>query len=121
MRDTAIWRVPEGVAARWVNMGEGNAGIGSWIKKFVQMRPGLAVNVENIVSPEPNIMRIFEPEIWKDYTKMPASELSRFLALAERGKPLPAVPAPPGKSRGQQQLDELEVSLRYTRDLLRSM
>ena len=91
VRDTAVWRVPEGVAARWVNLGDGNVGIDRWVKQFMQMRPGVAVTVENIVSPEPHIMRVFEPEIWRDYPKMSAAELSRFLALAERGRPVAAV------------------------------
>jgi hypothetical protein len=44
--------------------------------------------------------------------------LARFLALAERGKPVPALSAPPGKSRSQQQLDDLEICVRYTKKLL---
>ena len=50
---------------------------------------------------------------------MPASELSRFLALAEQGKPVPAAPPKPGVSRGEQQCADLEVCVRYTRDLLK--
>jgi 3-oxoisoapionate decarboxylase len=121
VRDTAIWRVPEGVAVRWVNMGEGNVDIDGWVKKFVQTHPGQAITFENIVSPEPRIIRVFDRETFKDYPKMPASDLSRYLALAERGKAVPAVPPTPGKSRGQQQCDDLEVCVRYTRKLLESM
>ena len=120
LRDTAVWRVPEGVAARWVNMGDGNVDMAGWVRKFVRMRPGIPLTFENIVSAEPRVMRVFEPEIWKDYRKMAASEFSRFLAYAERGKPLPAVPPAPGKTRGQQQCDDLEVCVRYTRALLES-
>lgn len=118
VRDTAIWRVPEGVAVRWVNMGEGNVDTGGWVRKYVAMHPGQAVIFENIVSGQPRIIRVFEQATFKDYPKMPASELARFLALAETGKPVPAQPATPGKSRGQQQLEDLEVCVRYTRKLL---
>lgn len=121
VRDTAVWRVPEGVAVRWVNMGEGNVDIDGWVKKLVRMRPGLPVLFENLVSAQPRIIRVFDPETFKDYPKMPASDLSRFLALAERGKPVPPVPPSPGKSRGQQQCEDLEVCVRYTRKLLESM
>jgi sugar phosphate isomerase/epimerase len=121
IRDSAIWRVPEGVAVRWVNMGEGNVDIDGWVKKLVQMRPGLPVIIENIVTPEPRIIRVFDPETFKDYPKMPASDLSRYLALAERGKPVPALPPSPGKSRGQQQCEDLEVCVRYMRKLLESL
>lgn len=121
LRDTAVWRVPEGVAVRWVNMGDGNVGIDEWIKTLLRMHPGLAITIENIVSPAPRVMRVFDPATFKDFPKMPASELSRFLALAERGKPVAAVPPAPGKSRSQQQLEDLEVCVRYTKKLLESI
>ncbi|MCC7175840.1 MAG: sugar phosphate isomerase/epimerase [Bryobacterales bacterium] len=119
LRDTAVWRVPEGVAVRWVNMGEGNVDIDNWVKKLLQMRPGLPVVFENLVSGQPRIIRVFDPATFQDFPKMPASELSRFLALAEKGKPVPAVPLPAGKTRGEQQCDDLEVCVRYTRELLK--
>jgi hypothetical protein len=49
---------------------------------------------------------------------MPAWEFSRFQALADRGTPKPAVPRAPGKTAGQQRIEDLEVCVRYTRDLL---
>jgi hypothetical protein len=52
---------------------------------------------------------------------MPAWEFSRFLAIAERGTPKPATPRPAGKSAGQQRIDDLEVCVRYTRDLLQRL
>ena len=119
LRDSAVWRVPEGVAVRWVNMGEGNVDIDGWLAKFVKMKPGMPVTLENLVSGAPRILKIFEKETFAEFPKMPASELSRFLALAERGKPLPA-PAPrAGADRGPQQCADLEVSVRYTRELLK--
>jgi hypothetical protein len=52
---------------------------------------------------------------------MPAWEFSRFLAVAEKGTPKPAVPRPPGKTAGQQRIEDLEACVRYTRDLLRRL
>lgn len=118
VRDTAVWRVPEGVAVRWVNMGEGNVDIDGWINKFLAVQPAVPVTFENIVSGQPRLIRVFDAATFKDYPKMPAGDLARFLALAERGKPVPAQPAAPGKSRSQQQLDDLEFCVRYTRKLL---
>ncbi len=120
IRDTAVWRVPEGVAARWVNMGEGNVDIDGWVRKFIKMRPGLPLVFENLVSAQPRVIRIFDPVTWKDFQRMPAWELSRFLALAEKGKPVHAVPLPANKTRGQQQCEDIEVCIRYLRALLRS-
>ena len=34
VRDSAVWKVPEGIAVRWVNMGEGNVDIDGWIRKY---------------------------------------------------------------------------------------
>jgi hypothetical protein len=102
-------------------MGEGNVDIDGWVKKLVKMRPGLPVIIENLVSAQPRILRVFDPETFKDFSKMPASDLSRYLALAEKGKPVPAVPPAAGKSRGQQQCEDLEVCVRYTRKLLESI
>ena len=121
LRDSALWRVPEGVAVRWVNMGDGNVDIDGWIRKFIAMRPGVPLIFENLVSRQPRIFGVFDPKFWDSYRKMPAWEFSRFLALAERGKPTPAIPATPGKDPGRQQCDDLEVCVRHTRELLRAI
>ena len=55
VRDSAVWKVPEGIAVRWVNMGEGNVDIDGWIKKFVAAKPGLPIIFENLVSGNPRI------------------------------------------------------------------
>jgi sugar phosphate isomerase/epimerase len=118
VRDSAVWKVPEGIAVRWVNMGEGNVDIDGWIRKFVQAKPGMPIIFENLVSGNPRVHRIYDPTFWNNWSKMPASELSRFLAVAERGTPKPATPRPPGKTAGQQRIEDLEVCIRYTRALL---
>ena len=121
VRDSAVWKVPEGIAVRWVNMGEGNVDIDGWIRKFIQARPGLPIIFENLVSGAPRIHRVYDPKFWDNWRQMPASEFSRFLAVAERGTPTPAVPRAAGKTAGQQKIEDLETCVRYTRDLLRKM
>jgi len=121
VRDSAVWKVPEGIAVRWVNMGEGNVDIDGWIKKFIQAKPGMPIIFENLVSGAPRVHKIYDPAFWANWPKMPASEFSRFLAVAERGKPTPAVPRPPGKTAGQQHIEDLEGCVRYTRDLLQRL
>jgi 3-oxoisoapionate decarboxylase len=120
IRDTAVWRVPEGVAVQWVNMGQGNVGIDDWVRKLVRMHPTLPVTIENIVSPQPRIIRVFDQATFKAYPKMPAADLGRYMALAENGKPVPAPPAVEPKARGQRQLEDMEVCVRYLRKLLDS-
>lgn len=121
VRDSAVWKVPEGIAVRWVNMGEGNVDIDGWVRKFIQARPGLPIIFENLVSGNPRIHRVYDPGFWDNWRRMPAWEFSRFLAVAEKGTPTPAVPRPEGKSAGQQKIEDLETSVRYTRDLLRRL
>jgi hypothetical protein len=49
---------------------------------------------------------------------MPAADFSRFVAIAEKGTPKPATPRPADRTAGQQRIVDLEVCVRYTRDLL---
>ena len=118
VRDSAVWKVPEGIAVRWVNMGDGNVDIDGWIKKFIAAKPGMPITFENLVSGNPRVHKIYDQAFWTNWSKMPASEFSRFLAVAEKGKPTPAVPRPEGKTAGQQRIEDLEKCVRYTRDLL---
>jgi 3-oxoisoapionate decarboxylase len=121
VRDSAVWKVPEGVAVRWVNMGDGNVDIDGWIRKFIQAKPGMPIIFENLVSANPRIHRIYDPKFWDNWRRMPAWELSRFLAVAEKGTPKPATPRPPDKTAGQQRIEDLEVCVRYTRELLKRL
>jgi hypothetical protein len=113
--------VPEGIAVRWVNMGEGNVDIDGWIRKFIQARPGVPIIFENLVSGAPRVHKIYDPTFWDNWRQMPASELGRFLAVAEKGSPTPPVPRAAGKTAGQQKIEDLEICVRYTRDLLRRL
>ena len=121
VRDSAVWKVPEGIAVRWVNMGDGNVDIDGWLKSFIQDKPGLPIIFENLVSANPRVHRIYDRQFWDTWRKMPAWEFSRFLTLAETGTPKPAVPRPEGKTAGQQRIDDLEICGKYTRDLLQRM
>ena len=44
LRDSAVWRVPEGIAVRWVNIGEGNVDIDGWIRQVHHDAPRRAVD-----------------------------------------------------------------------------
>ena len=104
VRDSAVWKVPEGIAVRWVNMGDGNVDIDGWIKKFIQAKPGFPIIFENLVSANPRVHAIDDPKFWDNWRRMPASEFSRFVALADKGTPKPATPRPAGKTAGQQRI-----------------
>jgi 3-oxoisoapionate decarboxylase len=121
VRDSAVWKVPEGIAVRWVNMGDGNVDIDGWLRKFIQMKPGLPIIFENLVSARPRIHAIYDQKFWDNWKKMPASELARFEAIAEKGVQKLATPLPEGKTAGQQRIEDLEACVRYTRELLKRL
>ncbi len=111
VRDSAVWLVPEGAAVSWVRMGEGNVGIESYVRKYAELCPGRALSMESIVF-GPRMFPYRDPKFWDAYRDVPAWEFERFVEIAERGKPRPAVPwkADPVAERA-----DLEASLRQTR------
>jgi sugar phosphate isomerase/epimerase len=121
VRDSAVWKTPEGIAVRWVNMGDGNVDIDGWIRKFVQAKPGMPIIFENLVSGNPRVHAIYNPQFWDNWRKMPAADFGRFLTIADKGTPKPATLRPAGKTAGQQRIDDLEICVRYTRDLLQRL
>jgi len=119
VRDTAVWRVPEGAAVEWVRMGEGNVGIDEYIRKYAERCPGRALSLEIIVT-QPRVFAYHDPKFWEGYRKTPAWEFARFLALAEKGKPRP--PSPPLKEApAAREREDLEASIGYTKELLKRL
>lgn len=112
-RDTAVWNTPEGSAVTWVRMGEGNVGIDSYLRRFVELCPGRPLSLESIVfGPKQFAWR--KPEFWKPYPRARAGEFVRFLEISERGKPVPDYAWERGK---QLEIEDLEASLQYVRKL----
>jgi sugar phosphate isomerase/epimerase len=112
-RDTAVWNVPEGAAVTWVRMGQGNVNIDGYMKRFVELCPGRALSLESIVF-GPRVLAWRKPEFWKPYPEARAAEFTRFLAIADRGKPVPDYPWERGKDLER---EDLEASLAYVRNL----
>ena len=118
VRDTAVWSTPEGVAVRWVRMGEGNVGIDDYVRKYMQLCPGRALSLEIIV-----MQRSFaykKPEFWDNYRNVPAWAFERFLKLVDNGKPLPPLPPVPKEIAAQREREDLEASIEYTKRLVQA-
>ena len=115
VRDTRIWRVPEGTAVAWTRMGEGNVDIARWIRTYAERCPGRALSLEIIVMPEPRIMAHRRPGFWDAYRQTPAWEFDRFEAIADAGTPY--VVAPPADPVARER-EDVEASLQWTRDFL---
>ncbi len=117
IRDTAVWRVPEGAAVQWVRMGDGNIDIDDYVHKYEQLCPGRALSLEIIVT-QPRIYPFLDPNFWDNYRTTPAWEFSRFLNLADHGKPRPTEPPVPKDQVAQREREDFEASMRYTHKLL---
>jgi sugar phosphate isomerase/epimerase len=117
IRDSAVWRVPEGAAVRWVRMGEGNVGIADYVKKYLERCPGRALSLEIIVT-QPRVFAYHDPQFWEGYRNVPAWQFARFVSIAEKGTPLPSQPTPK-EMAAQRELEDLEASIRFTHRLLK--
>ena len=117
VRDSIVWRTPEGLAMQWARLGDGNVGIAEWIKKYVQLCPGKAMSLEIIVTGTRQFPYL-QPKFWDAYRKQPAWELARFLAIAESGKQ-PASRPPVAKDRAAAvEREDLEASLTWLKGQL---
>jgi sugar phosphate isomerase/epimerase len=118
IRDTAVWRIPEGAAVQWTRMGDGNIGIADYVRRYAQLCPGRAISLEIIVT-GPRRFPYLDPKFWDGYRHTPAWEFSRFLKLVENGAPHPPPPSVPKEQIAAQQREDLEASMRWTRELLK--
>ena len=118
VRDSRIWRVPEGAAVAWTRMGEGNIDIARYITTYMTRCPGRALSLEIIVIPEPRIQAYRHPGFWDAYRHTPAWEFDRFAALADAGTPyvvtLPADPV-------VREREDVEASLQWTKNFLETL
>ena len=118
VRDTAVWRTPEGASVAWVRMGDGNIGIDDYVRKFVQLCPTAAILLEIIVFTRGRIVNYHDPAFWTRFRNTPAWEFARFVTLVDKGTPRPLDP-PPGKEEAvKRELEDAEKSFDYTRRLL---
>jgi sugar phosphate isomerase/epimerase len=117
VRDTAVWRVPQGAAVAWVRMGDGNVGIGEWVAKLRRLRPELPVTLEIIVT-NARVFPYFDEKFWDSYRDQPAWEFARFVRIAERGHARDPLPQLQGEASLARERADLEASLTFTRNIL---
>jgi len=118
MRDSALWNTPEGAAVRWTRMGDGNMGMESYLRTYIEKCPGKAVSLEVIVSANPRMFNYRDPKFWELYKTTPAWEFARFLTLCEQGKPTPAAPPDPASTPQSRNLADVEASIKWTQAFL---
>ncbi len=119
LRDTAVWRLPEGAAVAWTRMGDGNIGIDSYVRRYIELCPGRALSLEIIVTP-PRVFAYNDPKFWANYHSTPAWEFARFVKLVEEGQPRPKPEPVPKEQVASRQREDLEASLAYTKRLIQA-
>jgi len=118
LRDSAVWRVPEGAAVSWVRMGEGNVDIEGYVRKYAALCPGRALSIESIVM-GPRVFPFRDAKFWEAYRDTPAWEFERFLEIADRGKArAPEVRPPDAEAARRKEREDFEASLAYLKKLL---
>lgn len=116
VRDTMVWKTPEGAAVTWVQMGRGNVGIDSYVRRYAELCGGRALSLESIVF-GPRMLRYNKPEFWDAYRATPAWEFAQFIEIADRGTPYRDEPWE-AKNEPERERAALEESLGYTKRLL---
>jgi sugar phosphate isomerase/epimerase len=116
VRDSAVWRTPQGAAVSWVRMGEGNVNIDEYCRRYARLCPGRALSMECIVM-GPRLFPYRDPAFWDAYRDVPAWNFERFAEIAERGKPF-EIPRVVRAQVAQRERKDLEASLAHVKGLL---
>jgi len=116
VRDSAVWKTPQGAAVTWVEMGRGNVDIEGYVKKYIELCPGKAVSLESILL-GPRQLPFGDAKFWEGFRKTPAWEFERFLEIADRGKPYQEEVWEKG-DEAQRQREALDASLGYLKKIL---
>jgi sugar phosphate isomerase/epimerase len=129
LRDSVIYETPGGVDIQWVPLGEGTVDFKAIIAKAAEiLSPSVHVYCKPITGRPPVTLPVYNPEFWSKYFPRARSrDLTRFLALAKRGKPYdqPHVMEDVEGQRNRymdalklQQIDHMESSLKYCKNTL---
>jgi sugar phosphate isomerase/epimerase len=128
VRDSCVFEHPRGAAFQWVALGDGNVDLPRFVSEFRRLCPQSTMQLEIITGRPPRVMPYFEADFWKAYSKMPATEFARFVALARSGHPFMGamvIEDVPGKrppvmdeALKEQQRVDLERSFEYARKTL---
>lgn len=112
-RDSMVWESANGATVQWTAMGEGNVDLQKYVARFVELCPGVPIDIE-VISGFPRELKYLHQDFWKVWPKVPAKNFARFLALAKTGKPI----APTNANDPNYQLDQVERSVKYCKEVL---
>ncbi|MBE0542888.1 MAG: TIM barrel protein [Verrucomicrobia bacterium] len=117
LRDSMVWESENGAKVQWTAMGEGCVDLKTYFEKFAELCPNVAVNIETI-SGFARELSYLKPEFWNVWPKAKASSFARFVALAKRGKAIPAHRSANSQEEQEYQKGEFERSIQYCKETL---
>lgn len=117
MRDSMVWTYADGAKVQWTAMGEGIVDLKTYFRRFSELCPAAPVHIETI-SGFAREMPYLKPEFWQSYAGYRASDFAKFVALAQKGKPLDPHRSANEAEEQQYQKGELERSIKYCREVL---
>ncbi len=129
LRDSVVYEVPRGAAVQWVVLGDGVVDFRAIVAKVRELCPPVYLYIKPITGRPPVVMPYLDPEVWKMYPAMRASDLARFIALAKKGHPyegrmvveeVPGTPTTPAYESALQfqQKADMERSVAYAKQSL---
>jgi sugar phosphate isomerase/epimerase len=117
IRDSMIWEFPDGAMVQWTAVGDGLVDWAAYFQAWSAKTPECPVILE-IISVFARPFPYLKPEFWRGYENFPAQEFATFLAMAKRGREIPPFKAGPTMTDAQYQREQLEKSLRFSRESL---
>ncbi len=118
MRDSAIWRSENGAMVEWTNMGDGHVDWNDYLDLWEKLCPDCPFVLEIISGIGAREYPYLQKEFWEPFQKANAAQFSRFVAMAEKGKPFEAPADRPKEDSKKQQVYDLEQSLAYCKNEL---
>ena len=106
LRDSVVYEVPDGIAVQWAPLGEGTVDFKALVARASEILPqSVYVYCKPITGRPPEVLPVYQQEYWKKwFPRARSADLSRFLALARRGRPY---------AKGQVTADTPELRDRY--------
>jgi sugar phosphate isomerase/epimerase len=87
VRDSAVFEHPQGAAAQWVALGDGNVDLSAIVALHKKLCPSASMHLEIITGRPPQVLPYLDPTFWRWFPRTPASDFARFVELAKKGHP----------------------------------
>ena len=120
LRDYQVWPSEDGATFQWTALGDGLMDVPAYAGYLAELCPGVPIHVESISNEHRPIPFLTEKHM-EAYPNLKAGDLTDFLKLMRRGRPIPIVKPIEGEDpkvfEQNHQRFEFEQSIAYLRDV----